>query len=260
MTSNKTQTKFLPKVGQKYRHKEILEVSSFEQSEERTKVYFTKGTWMYTHEMTFIFEELPEEPTNEAKDHSAEVQEAKEGLRELIKYQEDYSKFDFVKRSQSLINALEEQKELEDRNKKESAIAEDEIAYEEQEEELKPLSKEEYEKKYYSKDYLTTEKSEESNFIKEKPVAKDSFASDIWKDISELPKLDIDNDFISIKAYARFKDGEIRNAYITNLGIFTEPNELVRRREDLVEFCTLTDYINNNGSRLKKLEETIEGK
>ena len=55
-----------PKIGEKYRYKEILEVSSLEEEPDgRVKVWFKKGTWQYAHELPFFLEKINELPKEE---------------------------------------------------------------------------------------------------------------------------------------------------------------------------------------------------
>lgn len=66
----------------------------------------------------------------------------------------------------------------------------------------------------------------------------------IWKPISELKPLDTENDFISVDAFVRFFDGTIQRAYITNGGIFTDPKNPPRKRDEIKEYCTLSEVLN----------------
>ena len=66
----------------------------------------------------------------------------------------------------------------------------------------------------------------------------------IWKPINELKPLDTKNNFTSVDAFIRFSDGTIQRAHITNGGIFTDPKNLPRKRDEIKEYCTLSEALN----------------
>ena len=66
----------------------------------------------------------------------------------------------------------------------------------------------------------------------------------IWKPIGELKPLDTQNDFMQVDAFVRFIDSTVQRAYITNSGVFTYPENPPRRRDEIKEYCTLSEVLN----------------
>ena len=97
------------------------------------------------------------------------------------------------------------------------------------------LTKEEYEKKYFAPNYLTTENSKESNFVKS--------PKSIWKDVSELPRFNkaVGNPEVVIK----FKDGNVRFGVLETDRFFDIKNCYRFKSSNIDKYCLLSDYFND---------------